>query len=172
MKKIIKLLFLISLVATSQTCWAQWSYIEAIDNSLDKNISVYETWLSSNGFINSKDPDPTSQLKSHTLSDIYGIHLTGYLFQANRQPMKVRVYADQKKYVRAIDIFMINPQSNEYENLQKVIVKSGYKLKSKSNNKTDGVAMAGFTKKNHRINLTYANDKTYLILSGTSLGTP
>lgn len=160
------------LVAITQTCCAQWSYIEAIDNGLDKNISVYETWLSSNGFINSKDPDPTSQLKSHTLSDIYGVHLTGYLFQAKRQPMKVRVYADQKKNVRAIDIFMINPQSNEYENLQKVIAKSGYNLKSKSNNKTDGVAMAGFTKKNHRINLTYASDKTYLIISGTSLGTP
>lgn len=161
---------LLVLLFASPKVSAQWSYIKAIDESLDKNKSLYETWLGNNGYESSTSADQAAVMKAQTLSDIYGIKLTPYSFQAKRQPIKIRTYVDAKKNLRAIDIYLIRPQAGEFENVQLVLLKSGYKLQRESNNKFEKVTMTGFVKKDHRINLSYADDKSYLIISATSLG--
>lgn len=167
----LKIVFLVLLLVSVKNSSAQWSYIQAIDSSLTKNISKYETWLSHNGFEITRSQDQAALIKAQSLSAIYNLQLKAYSFQAQRQPINIRAFTNEKNILKAIDIFLVRPQQGEYENLQLVILKSKYKLLSETKNRVEKATITLFIKKNQRLSVTYADDKTFIIISATTLGT-
>ncbi len=170
-RPVLKTIFIGLLFLVTKDTSAQWSYIQAIDSSLSKNISKYETWLSHNGFEITRAQDQAALIKAQSLSAIYNLQLKAYSFQAQRQPINIRAFTNDKNILKAIDIFLVRPQQGEYENLQLVILKSKYKLLSETKNRVEKATITLFTKKDQRLSVTYADDKSFIIISATTLGT-
>ncbi len=64
---------------------------------------------------------------------------------------------------------MINPKSGEFENIQLVLLKSGFQLISESKNESDKTTRTYFQKKKIRLNLSVPDDRSYLTISAGTL---
>jgi len=64
---------------------------------------------------------------------------------------------------------MINPKPGEFENIQLVLLKSGFLLISESKNDADKTTRTYFQKKKIRLNLSVPDDRSYLTISASTL---
>lgn len=163
------ILFLFLLIFGSTKIFAQWSYVSSIETSLDKNMTNYESWLKNNDYHITTKYDNIASRKAATMASIYNVPLTAKVFDSKSQPTKIHCYIDSKKNLRSIDIFLVNPKTGEFENIQLVLLKSGFMLISESKNATDKTVRTYFQKKNIRLNLSVPDDKSYLTISAGTL---
>lgn len=169
MRKQLLAIFILSIVLFSKESAAQWTYVSSIENSLDKNISNYEVWLNNNDYHPTSKYDNVSGKKAEALGGIYSVPLTAKVYDSRSQPTKIHCYFDSKKNLRYVDIFLINPKAGEFENIQLVLLKSGFQLISESKNSGEKTTRTYFQKKNIRLNLSVPDDGSYLTISAGTL---
>jgi hypothetical protein len=100
---------------------------------------------------------------------IYNVALTSKVYDSKAQPTKIHCYIDSKQILKSIDIFLVNPKQGEFENIQLVLLKSGFTLISESKNESDKTTRTYFQKKKIRLNLSAPEDKSYLTISAGTL---
>ena len=169
MKKKIRFLIFSILILSNKESLAQWSYVNSIVASLDKNITYYESWLKNNDYHLTSNYDNIAGRKAATMSNIFNVKLFAKVYDSKSQPTKIHCYIDPKQNLRNIDIFLINPKPGEFENIQLVLLKSGFLLISESRNENDKSIRTYFQKKNIRLNLSTPDDKSYLTISAGTL---
>ncbi|MBP6427209.1 MAG: hypothetical protein KA430_06465 [Bacteroidia bacterium] len=168
--KIVRLILIFTmLVLLNKESKAQWSYINSIETSLDKNFSNYESWLKNNDYHETSKYDNIAGRKAATMASIYSVPLVAKVYDSKSQPTKIHCYIDSKQNLRSIDVFLVNPKPGEFENIQLVLLKSGFLLISESKNDNDKTTRTYFQKKNIRLNLSVPDDKSYLTISAGTL---
>ncbi len=103
------------------------------------------------------------------MASIYSVPLVAKVYDSKSQPTKIHCYIDSKQNLRSIDVFLVNPKPGEFENIQLVLLKSGFLLISESKNDNDKTTRTYFQKKNIRLNLSVPDDKSYLTISAGTL---
>ena len=148
---------------------AQWTYVNSIETALDKNFSTYEIWLKNNDYHSTSKYDNIAGRKASTMGSIYRVSLYAKVYHSKSQPTKIHCYIDSKNNLRSIDIFLINPKAGEFENIQLVLLKSGFKLISESKNTVGKTIRTYFQKRNIRLNLSLPDDGSFLTISAGTL---
>ncbi|MBK7570941.1 MAG: hypothetical protein IPI10_04710 [Bacteroidetes bacterium] len=169
MKKSTFIIFILFLLLSSKQSYSQWTYINAIETSLDQNFINYESWLKNNGYQLTTKYDNIADRKASTMGAIYSIALNAKVYDSKAQPTKIHCYLDSKKLLKSIDVFLINPKPGEFENIQLVLLKSGFLLISESKNDADKTTRTYFQKKKIRLNLSVPEDRSYLTISASTL---
>ncbi len=169
MKKSVQILFFLFMILFSKESVAQWTYVSSIENSLDKNFSNYEVWLKNNDYHATSKYDDIVGSKASTMGSIYNVQLIAKVYDSRSQPTKIHCYIDSRKNLRSIDVFLINPKPGEFENIQLVLLKSGFLLISESKNTSEKTTRTYFQKKNIRLNLSVPDDGSYLTISAGTL---
>ena len=169
MKKVAFLFFTFLLLLLSKQSYSQWTYINSIETGLDQNFSNYEAWLKNNGYQPTSKYDNIAERKAATMGSVYQINLSAKVYDSKAQPTKIHCYIDTKKNLKSIDVFMINPKPGEFENIQLVLLKSGFLLISESKNDADKTTRTYFQKKKIRLNLSVPDDRSYLTISAGTL---
>ncbi len=169
MKKIVSIVILSFLIFTSKSSNAQWTYINSIESSLDKTFGNYEVWLKNNGYMPTSKFNSIVEQKAATMGSIYDLHLSAKVYDSKSQPTKIYCFVDEKQILKNIDVFLINPKPGEFENVQLVLLKSGFLLISESKNIADKTTRTYFQKKKIRLNLSVPDDRSYLTISAGTL---
>lgn len=157
------------LILLSKGSTAQWAYVNSIETSLDRTFSKFESWLTNNDYHPTSKYDNIAGRKAATMASIYNVKLTAKVYDSRSQPTKIHCYIDSKQNLRSIDVFLVNPKPGEFENIQLVLLKSGFLLLSESKNENDKTTRTYFQKKNIRLNLSIPDDKSYLTISAGTL---
>lgn len=169
MKKARILFFYTILLLLTKEVRAQWTYVNSIESSLNTNFNNYEVWLKNNGYQQTKKFDAISDRKAATMSAIYNLTISSKVYQSKTQPTRIHCYSDSKQILKSIDVFLINPKAAEFENIELVLLKSGFQLLNESKNESDKTSRTYFQKKKIRLNLSLPNDRSYLTISATTL---
>ncbi len=169
MKKAAFFFLIAFLLLSSKQSFSQWTYINSIETSLDQNFSNYEVWLKNNGYQPTSKYDQIAERKAFTMGSIYSVSLSAMVYDSKAQPTKIHCYIDSKKLLKSIDVFMINPKPGEFENIQLVLLKSGFQLINESKNESDKTTRTYFQKKKIRLNLSVPDDRSYLTISAGTL---
>jgi len=169
LKKATSLLLICFLIFSAKETRAQWSYINAIETSLDQGFSSYEIWLKNNGYLLTHKYDNIAGSKAATLSSVYNVALKVKVYDSKAQPTKIHCYLDPAGVLKNLDIFMVNPKPGEFENIQLVLLKSGFQMLSESRNENEKTTRTYFQKKKIRLNLLAPDDRSYLTISAGTL---
>lgn len=163
------LVLLILVLGMQHQATAQWSYIQAIDSSLGNSRDIFIRWLGSNGYYHDLRADSLATEKAAGLTMIFGKQLHGTGYSTRRQPVTIRFYIDDANRVCMIDFNLVNPAASEMENVQLVLIKSGFEIKSEIKDKDDNTTRTTFQNQRNKVSLISPDDRSYLIISAASL---